>query len=100
MLYPTELRAHTENQALRSAVFTHSKLLSEMALRFNEERQIRFSNYSESGTTERIHVCEKLKVREPFLYVPLGMIFARFKIRGKQVPERLKTEDLSPAHRI
>jgi hypothetical protein len=53
MLYPTELRAHTENQALASAVFGAPQIVPQNRTPLNEEWESRSSEHDENRTTDR-----------------------------------------------
>ena len=48
---------------------------------------------------EAASVWQRTQFQRLFRFVPSGMIFARFKIRGKQVPKSLGTPDLALARR-
>ena len=53
MLYPTELRAHPENQALTSAIFGASQIVPRNRTPLNKEWSFRSFEHDETGKTKR-----------------------------------------------
>jgi hypothetical protein len=90
MLYPTELRAQLEDQALTDAVSSVSPIVPHNRTPLNNEREIRSYEYGENERQiDQPDLWETTRYRNLFRYVPSGNMFARFKIRGKQVRKSL-----------
>jgi hypothetical protein len=94
MLYPTELRAHTDYQALASPVFGASQIVPRSTKHVNS---VLPSMTKTEQKIDKPSVWEPTRYTNLFRYVPSGMIFARFKIQGKQVRKSLKTSNLELA---
>jgi len=87
MLYPTVLRAQPDYQVFTKAAPDDSAIAPRNRTPLTELQQFRSLTYDKSKT--EVRVAERLAAQPQFQrlfrFVPSGVTFARFKIRGKQV---------------
>jgi hypothetical protein len=98
MLYPTELRAQLDYQTLTKAAPDVSGIVPRNRAPLQRRMPIPFCLICRKQN-KRPGVRHSSQFQRLYRFVPSGMIFARFKIRGKQVRKSLETPDLALARR-